>query len=209
MTTTISTAGLPQLSTAEKTFKTAIETAIDAAGLVTMSAATSTNDGYMTKEFATLMADVTASNDGIMTKEAFVTFSTVATATNDGYLDKDDFATFTAKQTATLSDGKIWVGNSSNVAAAVAVTGPIDISNAGLTSWDTAWVNVASTDSNGEIAIPNMTTNGGIIVLPRADVGTNVAVSHQTAAAGKITLFYGGTTNVAASLSVAYIVAKL
>jgi hypothetical protein len=182
MPTTISTAGLPALSTAEKTFKTAIETAIDAAGLVTMDAATASNDGYITKEFAALMV--------------------AATATNDGYLDKDDFATFTAKQTATLADGKIWVGNGSNVAAAVSLTGPIDLSNAGLTSFDAAWKFVTTTGTNGEVAISDMTTNGGCVVTPME----SVAAPHAVAAAGKVTIYEAGTTNVYNAKKVAILV---
>lgn len=109
----------------------------------------------------------------------------------------------------TLTSAHIFVGNASNVATDVEVTGVVDLSNAGAFTWDTAWVNVATTSSNGELTIANMTSNGGVIVLPRATTGTNGPITHQTAAAGKVTLFYDGTTNVAASLSVAYLVAKL
>lgn len=108
-----------------------------------------------------------------------------------------------------LTSANIFVGNASNVAAGVAVTGVVDLDNTGKFTWDSAWMNVATTSSNGELTIADMTSNGGIIVLPRASTGTNGPITHQTAAAGKVTLFYDGTTNVAASLSVAYAVVKL
>lgn len=224
MPSTISTAGLPTFSESETLYKTHIETAIDTAGLVTMSAVTATNDGYMTKE-------------------SFAIVSVAATATNDGYLDKDDFATFTAKQTATLSDGKIWVGNGSNVAAAVTPTGIVTLSNAGATaitcadgkilagnasnvaaavtptgfvtmantgvfSVSTNFANVATTTSNGEITIANMTSGGGVIVMPLAATGTNV-VTHATCGTGKATVNINGGTNVLNAVSVAYLVTKL
>jgi hypothetical protein len=189
MPSTISIAGLPQLSEAEKLFKSHIETAIDTAGLVTLDAVTATNDGYMTKE-------------------SFAIVSVAATASNDGYLDKDDFATFTAKQTATLADGKILAGNASNVATAVTPSGVISMANTGAFTFSTNFANVATTSSNGELTIANMTSSGGAIVMALAATGTNV-VTHATPATGKLTVNINGGTNVLASTSVAYLVTKL
>ncbi len=54
-----------------------------------------------------------------------------ATASQDGYLAQTDFAAFNAKQSSTLSDSQIWVGNGSNVAVGVSVSGDIALSNTG------------------------------------------------------------------------------
>jgi hypothetical protein len=169
MPSTISTAGLPTLSESDKLFKLHIETAIDTAGLVTLDAATASNDGFLTKE---------------------------------------SFATFTAKQTATLADGKILAGNASNIATAVTPTGVISMANTGVFTFSTNFANVATTTSNGELTIANMTASGGGIVMALAATGTNV-VTHATPATGKLTVNINGTTNVLASTSVAYFVTKL
>ena len=59
---------------------------------------------------------------------------TQATTSTNGYLSSTDWNTFNSKQTATLADGKILIGNSSNVATAVSVTGDVAITNAGATT---------------------------------------------------------------------------
>jgi len=212
--TTILTTGMAQLSTDAKVFKGHIETAIDGAvGNNTLNSA-----HIFVGNASNVAADVAVTgtlimaNDGATSlsladgKTFFGNGSNIATA-----VTVSGPVTFANDGTSTiaLADGKFFVGDASNEAAAVTATGVVDLSNAGEFTWDTAWVNVATTSSNGELTIANMTSNGGVIVFPRADVGTNGPITHQTAAAGKVTLFYDGSTNVAASLSVAYIVAKL
>jgi hypothetical protein len=177
--TTISTTGMAQLSTDAKTFKTNIEAAID--GAVGNNALTSAH--IFVGNASNVAADVAVTGTLVMA--------------NDG------------STSLSLADGKIFAGNASNVAAAVTPSGLVGVANTGVVSWSTNWANVATTSAAGELTIANMTSNGGIIVLPRATVGTNGPITHQTAAAGKVTLFYDGSTNVAASLSVAYIVAKI
>ena len=58
----------------------------------------------------------------------------VANSTQNGYLSSTDWNTFNNKLTSTLSSGDIFVGNASNVATAVAMSGDISISNTGATS---------------------------------------------------------------------------
>lgn len=101
--------------------------------------------------------------------------------------------------------GKFLVGNSSSNAVHVAASGVVALASDGAFSFSTNYFKIASTDTNGEIAIANMTTNGGIIVLPREACD----ITHQAVAAGKVTLYIDGTTNVAASKSVAYVVVAL
>lgn len=67
---------------------------------------------------------------------------TAATATNSvaGFLSAADHTTFAAKQSATLTSAHILVGNGSNVATDVAVTGDVSFTNAGVTSISAATV---------------------------------------------------------------------
>lgn len=212
--TTIATTGMAQLTTNEKQFKANIEAAIDGAvGNNTLTSAhifvgNASNvaaDVEVTGTLAITNAGVTSLN--LASGKQFIgdTNGVAQAVTISGPV------TFAVDGTSSiaLASAKMFVGDSNGVAQAVTPTGVVDLSNAGAFTWDTAWANVATTSSNGELTIPNMTSNGGVIVLPRADVGTNGPITHQTAAAGKVTLFYNGTTNVAASLSVAYIVCKL
>ena len=212
--TTIATTGMAQLSTDAKLFKANIEAAIDGAvGNNTLTAA-----HIFVGNASNVAADVAVTGTLVITnagvtslsladgKTFFGNGSNVATA-----VTVSGPVTFANDGTSSiaLADGKMFVGSALNVATAATVTGVVDLANTGAITWDSAWVSVASTSAAGELTIANMTSNGGVIVLPRADVGTNGPITHQTAAAGKVTLFYNGTTNVAASISVAYIVAKL
>jgi len=55
-----------------------------------------------------------------------------ASAILSGYLSSTDWSTFNSKLTSSLLSARIFVGNGSNVATGVAVTGDITIDNAGL-----------------------------------------------------------------------------
>lgn len=55
-----------------------------------------------------------------------------ATSAQSGYLSSTDWSTFNSKLDPTLASGKIWVGNGSGSAAAVAVSGDISMTNAGV-----------------------------------------------------------------------------
>ncbi len=57
-----------------------------------------------------------------------------ADATHSGYLSSADWNTFNNKPSTTLTSAHLYVGNGSNVATDVAVTGDIAITNAGVTS---------------------------------------------------------------------------
>ena len=57
-----------------------------------------------------------------------------ATTSTSGYLSSADWNTFNNKQTATLADGNVWIGNGSNVATAVTLTGDVTTTNAGVTA---------------------------------------------------------------------------
>ena len=55
-----------------------------------------------------------------------------ATTLTDGYLSSTDWNTFNGKLTSTLASGNIFVGNGSNVATAVAMSGDATINNSGV-----------------------------------------------------------------------------
>lgn len=67
---------------------------------------------------------------------------TAATATNSvtGFLSAADHTTFAAKQSTTLTNAHVYVGNASNVATDVAMTGDISITNTGVTAITAATV---------------------------------------------------------------------
>ena len=54
-----------------------------------------------------------------------------STGSVDGYLAATDFTTFNAKQSTALTSAHLWVGNVSNVATDVAVSGDVSLTNAG------------------------------------------------------------------------------
>ena len=54
-----------------------------------------------------------------------------ATGSTDGYLTSTDWTTFNSKQTSALTNGNIFVGNVSNIAMSVALSGDATISNTG------------------------------------------------------------------------------
>lgn len=104
----------------------------------------------------------------------------------------------------TLASGKIAVGNASNIPAAVTVSGVVTLSNAGATAFSSNVAGRSTTTSNGEIAISGITSNSGVIVLAQEEQGA----VHVVPAAGKITVFAAGTSNVIDSKSFAWIVVK-
>jgi hypothetical protein len=57
-----------------------------------------------------------------------------ATSSVDGYLTQGNFNTFFNKLTSTLADTQIFVGNASNIATAVPMTGDLSIANTGATT---------------------------------------------------------------------------
>lgn len=57
-----------------------------------------------------------------------------ATASVDGYLAAADFSIFNNKMSSTLTSANIWIGNGSNVATAVSMSGDLALTNAGATT---------------------------------------------------------------------------
>lgn len=95
---------------------------------------------------------------------------------------------------ATLTSGQIIVGNSSNAAASVAMTGDVTISNTGVTSIAAGAVVNADVNASAAIAFSKLAalSNGNILIGNGSNVATSTAVS------GDITISNTGVTAIAA-----------
>ena len=143
---------------------------------------------------------------------------TAATATNSvaGFLSAADHTTFSAKQSSTLTSAHILVGNASNVATDVAMTGDVAITNAGVTSISAATVTgklitgyvsgagtVAATDTilqaiqklNGNDILKQSSTltSAHILVGNGSNVATDVAMT------GDVAITNAGVTSISAA----------
>lgn len=105
---------------------------------------------------------------------------TAATATNSvtGVLSAADHTTFAAKQSSTLMSAHILVGNVSNVATDVAMSGVIAITNAGVTSFAAAPTFTGDvTASTGNVLISTIGKGLQVKTGTNAKIGTSVLVS--------------------------------
>lgn len=75
-----------------------------------------------------------------------------ANGTTDGFLSATDWLFFTAKLTSILNSANIFVGNGSNVAVGVSLSGDASLSNAGLLTFNTVNGNVG-TFTNTQITV--------------------------------------------------------
>ena len=101
----------------------------------------------------------------------------------------------TLPATTALTSGQIFVGDGSNLAADVAVTGDISIDNTGLTAIATGVIVNADVKSDAAIALSKLAamTSGYVLVGSAATVPTAVAL------AGDVTVVAAGTTTIGAS----------
>jgi hypothetical protein len=95
---------------------------------------------------------------------------------------------------ATLTSGQIIVGNSSNAAAAVAMTGDVTITNAGVTSIAAGAVIDTDINASAAIAFSKLAplTSAHLLVGNGSNVATSVAVT------GDVTISNAGVTAIAA-----------
>ena len=97
-----------------------------------------------------------------------------------------------------LTDGHIFVGDATNNAADVAVTGDVLISNAGVTSIATGVIVNADINASAAIAFSKLATlaSGNLLVGSAGGVATSVAVT------GDVTISNAGVTAIAAGVIV-------
>lgn len=86
-----------------------------------------------------------------------------ASASQAGYISSSDYQSFSAKLSSTLADGKILVGNASNQAAPVAVSGDATINNAGVVALKSVGAagsyNKVTTDAQGRVISGSLGVN--------------------------------------------------
>ncbi|MBK9322588.1 MAG: hypothetical protein IPM97_06480 [Bdellovibrionaceae bacterium] len=109
---------------------------------------------------------------------------TQATNSTDGYLSSTDWNAFNNKLASNLLSGKIWVGNSSNIATPVNMTGDATLSNTGA-------LTLASTGvSSG--TYPKVTVDG----KGRVTGGTSLAAGDMPTGIGRANLSTGTANHV-------------
>lgn len=112
----------------------------------------------------------------------------LAGAGQSGYLSSTDWNTFNNKLSTSLTSAYVFVGNGSNVATGVAITGDISISNAGVVAI-----------SSGVIVNADINNSAAIAVSKLAAMSTNLVVA--TDGSGFVTTVAGFTTTVAGYLT--------
>lgn len=106
-----------------------------------------------------------------------------ASSVTAGLISRTNFDTFNNKQTATLTDGKFWVGNGSNVATAVTPSGDVTFGNTGVFAI-------------GSSKVINAMLAGSIAAskLVGTDIATLGTITSGTWAGTTIAVNHGGTS---------------
>ncbi len=122
-----------------------------------------------------------------------------ATNSVDGYLTAADHTTFAAKQSATLTSAHILVGNGSNVATDVAVSGDLSLANTGaFTIVNSAITNIkVSATAAIDFSKLAVLASGNILVGSAGGVVTSVVMSGDATivASGALTIANNVVTN--------------
>jgi hypothetical protein len=95
-----------------------------------------------------------------------------------GLLSKTDYDSFAAKQSTSLNSAKVWVGNASNIAAPVDLSGDATIDNAGVVTVDKSSAGAASK----------------IVQLDASSIGTMKGLKVNGATSGTLGLYTNATT---------------
>ncbi len=119
----------------------------------------------------------------------------VATNSVDGYLSAADHTTFSAKQSATLTSAHLLVGNVSNVATDVAVSGDLTLANTGAFTIANSAITNAKVSASAAIDFSKLAAlaSGNILVGSAGNVATSVAMS------GDISITNAGVTAIGAN----------
>ncbi|MFA5973736.1 MAG: hypothetical protein WC780_15400 [Lentimicrobiaceae bacterium] len=164
------------------------------APIISMAAATTAVNGYLTS------TDWTTFNG----KENALTFSSplsrttntismpAATISVNGYLTSTDWTTFNGKQTSALTSGNIFVGNISNVATGVALSGDATMINTGALTLANSGVTAAQYGNTvGTIPSVTVDTKGRITSASNRTIVDNDIPDNITASS--YLLLAGGT----------------
>jgi hypothetical protein len=124
------------------------------------------------------MAALTGNRVAVTTAGGVISTSAITT-TQLGYLSTitgDVQTQIDGKLTGTLLDGRIFVGNVSNVATGVAVTGDIGLSNAGVASITAGAIVNADVNASAAIAYSKLALTGSIV---NADINASAAIAYS------------------------------
>lgn len=126
-----------------------------------------------------------------------------ADATHTGALTSTDWNTFNSKASSTLTNTHIYVGNASNVATDVALSGDATLANTGAMALATVNSNVGTFGSS--TSIPTLTVNakglvtaasGNVVVAPAGTLtGTTLAANVVTSSLTSVGTITTGTWN--------------
>ncbi|MBC7742154.1 MAG: hypothetical protein H7061_08150, partial [Bdellovibrionaceae bacterium] len=113
---------------------------------------------------------------------------------NDGYITSGDWSIFNAKQSTALINGQMWIGDVTNNAAPVTMSGDATISNAGVLAFNTV--------AGAPGTFPKVTFNNkGLVTagsaLSSTDVTTGLGYTPSSNALNAGLVFVGNSSNVA------------
>ena len=149
--------------------------------VTTSSAAQITTNGFFTS--AASLADIDLLNNGdfqFLDTDLWLIYLSdgIGFYTYDSATGAFVALTGNAGLSSTLANGNIFVGNASNVATGVAVTGAIAITNAGVTSINSNYITNAMINSAAAIAFSKLASLAtGHILVGNGGVVTDVALS--------------------------------
>lgn len=172
-------------------WKYQLGTLLDEAGSVAASEIAVT-DGYILVGNASNVGAAVAVTGDVTITNAGVTAIASGVIVN---ADVSGSAAIAFSKLAALTDGYILVGNGSNVAVAVAVTGDVTISNAGVTAIGSGVIVNADVSGSAAIDFSKLAalTDGYVLVGNGSNVATAVAVT------GDVTISNAGVTAIGAN----------
>ena len=119
-----------------------------------------------TSSFGHNPATINTPANGLSVDGSQVLTLVLASTSTTGALSNTDWNTFNGKMTSSLTSGSLFIGNASNIAAGVAMTGDIAITNAGVTSiggnkiTESMLLESNTNPQNGNILTYNSATQG-------------------------------------------------
>jgi hypothetical protein len=166
-------------------------------GVVTLNSSTITNVGILTSlessgdvsALSFTLRNPSGNTITIISPPSFVDYSLVL-PTTDGNAsqvlttDGSGGLSWTSPMTNSLSDGKIWVGNASNLAVAVFLSGGITMSNTGVVTLNTSSITsvgtLTSLVSSGDVSAASFTLRNGsgntVTISPSSSVFANYSL---------------------------------